>query len=249
MPALALLIVSVAAGVGLLWIFARTSDQRAIRATKRALQARLLELRLYADDPKVVLRAQKALLALNARYLWLMLRPAAVATLPMVALLIALDGYYGNRPLKPGEATIVTAQMSAPLNGSAPPELVAPDGFAVETPAARVPVLRQVSWRVRAIHAGRGELKLLSGGVEVAKQIEAGSGLRFLTSRRVRAAASWLIHPGEARIDTGAVEWIEVDYPASRLACFGFEAHWLVWFLIFSMVTALLLKGKFKVTI
>lgn len=249
MPALVLLLVSVAAGVGLLWIFAHTSDQGAIRLTKRRLQARLLELRLYADDPMVVLKAQKALLAANGRYLWLMLRPAAVATLPMVALLLVLDGYYGKRPLKPGEATIVTAQMSAPLNGEAAPELVAPEGVVVETPAARVAGQRQVSWRVRAKQATRGELKLVSGGLETVKHIEAGSGLRYLTSRRVRSAAAWLIHPGESRIDSDAVEWIEVEYPPANVSFLGFETHWLVWFLVFSMATAFLLKGKFKVTV
>ena len=51
----------VAAGVGaaMLWVFGRTSNQARMKQIKRRVQAGLLELRVFVDEPGVSLRAQK----------------------------------------------------------------------------------------------------------------------------------------------------------------------------------------------
>lgn len=241
-----LLIISVLSGVALLWVFSKTSNQKAIRETKKRLQARLLELRLYADDPKVVFRAQRALFGHNARYFLLMLRPAVFATIPMVVLLIALDAYYGKRPIAPGEESVVTVQWNGELPQSEP-RLETPEGITVVTPAVRIPDEGQASWRIRADREVQGEL-VLSGG-EVTKKIVAGAGVHNLMSRRVRSLVLWPLFFGESPISGDAIDWIEVEYPPAEVRMFGLETHWLVWWLVISMVTAFLLKGKFKVTI
>ena len=158
-----LVIVSILTGIAMLWVFRWTSDQAAVKVTKKRLQARLLEMRLYGDDPGIVWRAQKALLAANARYFGLMLRPAVVATIPMVLLLVVLDGFYGKQPLTIGEAAIVTVH----LNEGADAELEAPAGIAVETPAARAVGESEVSWRIRPSEPVTGELRITSDGTTV----------------------------------------------------------------------------------
>jgi len=40
-----------------------------------------------------------------------------------------------------------------------------------------------------------------------------------------------------------------VSYPARAVQIFGWEAHWLVVFMAFSFVAALLLKTRFKVAL
>jgi hypothetical protein len=250
MAALALALISVAAGAGLLWIFAKTSRQEAIRATKKRLQARLLEMRLYADDARVVLAAQRALLFENLRYFGHMLRPAAFATLPMLALFVLLDGFFGRAPLAPGRAAVVTAQFPAPFDESAPPpELGLPAGIRAETPAVRVAGERQVSWRIRPERAVSGELFVIRDGERWGKKIAAGAGWGYLARRRSNSIAGWLLEPAEAPLPGRALEWIEVEYPPAAVGVLGLEAHWLVWFLVFSMAAALALKGRFRVTI
>ena len=246
---LSLLVVSVATGIGMLWIFRHTSDQTAIRKTKKKLQAHLLEMRLYADDPLVVWRAQKRLFAENARYILLMLQPALVATVPMILLLIVLDGYYGRQPLRLGEETLVTIQMADPINPELPsPELRAPDEIAVLTPAVRAMSQQQVSWRIKPLQEFSGHLSVVNGDTTVTKNVRAGSG-SYLSKRRVRSLISLLAYPGEMPIDTDEIEWIELEYPSAGVRMLGLETHWLVWFLILSMASAFLLKGKFNVTV
>ncbi|MCP5115164.1 MAG: hypothetical protein GY953_30395 [bacterium] len=243
---LSLVVISVAAGIVLLWVFRKTSNQRAIRATKKRLQARLLEMRLYADDPGVVWRAQKKLLALNAKYFALMLRPAVVATIPMVLLLVVLDGFYGMRPLMVGQSAIVTVQLRELVDA----ELAAPAGIEVETPAVRAVADRQVSWRIRPSAAVAGDLRISTGGQEATKSVRSGEdGGSFLSVRRVQSLLWLWLYPGEMPLPSDGIEWIELRYPAAEVSVFGLATHWLVWFLLFSMVSAFLLKGRFGVTV
>ena len=249
LASLVLFLVSVATGVGLLWVFRRTSDQTAIRATKKRLQARLLELRLYADDPRVVLAAQKALLAENLRYFGLMLRPAIYATVPVVILLVLLDGFYGRRPLAPGETAVLTATLAAETPPERPVTLEAPPGIAVETPAVHAVASREVSWRIRVEQPVEGELRLASDGETAVMPVVAGGGFHYLTARRVRSRLAWLLAPGAPLLDAEWLEQIELEYPPAEISYFGISTHWLVWFLVFSMAAAFLLKGRFGVTV
>lgn len=243
--ALSLVVVSIVTGIALLWVFRKTSNQRAIRATKKRLQARLLEMRLYADDPGVVWRAQKKLLVLNLKYFALMLRPAVFATIPMVLLLVVLDGFYGMKPLAIGESAIVTVQLSE----AADAELAAPSGIDIETPAVRALGERQVSWRIRPTGVIIGDLRITAGGNEVTKSVRTGSDAGFLSHRRVQSLAWLWLYPLEMPLPGDGVEWIELKYPAAEVSVFGLETHWLVWFILFSMVSAFLLKGRFGVTV
>jgi len=242
---ISLVVVSFLTGLALLWVFGKTSNQAAVKLTKKRLQARLLEMRLYGDDPGTVWKAQKALLELNARYLALMLRPALFATAPMVLLLIVMDGFYGRRPLEPNHAAIVTVQLA----NAGDAELEVPAGIEVETPAVRALSDSQVSWRIRPTQDISGELRVVSGGVSATKSVRAGEGIGYLASRRVGSAVSWLIHPGEMPLAEAGFEWIELEYPSANVSMFGISTHWLVWFAIFSMGPAYLLKGRFGVTL
>ena len=60
-------------------------------------------------------------------------------------------------------------------------------------------------------------------------------------------AAVW--DPDEKRIASPAVEWIEIRYPEAWIEVFGLRLNWLIWFLMVSMVSALLLKKRFGVVL
>ena len=247
---LSLLPISILVGVAMLWVFRYTSNQKAREAAKRRLQACLYEMRLFTDEPALVWKAQIGLLTGNARYLGLMLLPAFILTVPMVVVFAHLEAFYGMAPLLPGSEAVVTMQMKAPLDpGGPPPGLQAPPQVSVETPAVRVLAERQVSWRIRPSAPVSGLLRItLPDGGAVEKNIEAGSGLRYLSDRRVSGLLDFVLHPAESRLPAGKVDWIEVRYPSATIRWLGLDLHWLVWLLLFSSITALLLKNRFGVT-
>ena len=249
-PLVSLTLLSVAVGIGMLWVVARTSNQKAIEQTKKRLQAYLLEMRLYGDDLGLVARSQKNLLFGNLRYMGLMLKPALYLTVPFVLLMIHMDGFYGWAPLAVGEAAVVTVQTASSLDANTPaPKLEAPPEIAVETPAVRALRAGQFSWRIRARQPIDGLLRFDWNGVQFEKTITAGPGWRYLSIRRVRSAWEALWNPGENRLDAANIEWVEASYPLATIGFAGLEWHWIIWFLLISIVSAYLLKGYFNVVI
>ena len=185
-PGLGLAVISAAAGVAMLWIFGKTSNQQKIRAVKRLVQAFLMELRIYADEPAIVWQSQKALVATNLRYLGLMLRPALVTAVPLAILLVHLEGFYGRAPLPVGEETTVTMALRGPMAEGAPvPELEAPPEIVVETAGCRHARRTAGELGDRPQAPVSGHLAVRIDGAVVETAIEAGEG-----PRRVPGAAS-----------------------------------------------------------
>lgn len=245
-PALSLALIAVLAALGMLWTIRRFSDQEAVRVTRRRLRAHLYELRLFADEPALIWRAQWQLLRFNLRYLRLMLRPALVLAPPMALLLIHLDAFYGRSPLAVGKAAVVTLKLK---QWRSAPALEPPAGIAVETPAVRLASEREMSWRLRPLREVSGRLRFVFPDAAFEKQIEAGERPRYLSVRRASSLGEMLRNPGEPRLSEGGVEWIEIRYPPAAVPFLGVEFHWLVWFLVVLLGATLLLKGRLGVSL
>ncbi len=229
--------ISVLAGIGILLVFRHTSDAAAVRRAKGVAQAHLLEFRLFMEDPVLVLRAQRDLIAANLRFLRLMLRPFLWMLVPMGVLLAFLEAFYGHAPLRVGDGAILTVQVrnaAAPLSLQAPPEIV------VETPPVHVLAESQVSWRIRPRRAVTTELRIVDDGRAVTKRVSAGRGMHLLSERR-GSLLSLLIYPTELPLSGDEIAWIEIRYPPATIL----HLHWLIWFLGISAITALALRRRF----
>ena len=248
-PIVGLTFLSAAVGVGMLWVFRKTSNQERMKAVKRKVYAALLELRVYGDEPAVTWRAQKSLFAANLRYMSLALKPALWMVLPVGLLIIHLESFYGRAPLPVAREALVTVGMSPNWSPDAPaPVLTAPEHIVIDGPPVRVADVREVSWRIRPRAEGSGRLRFTFGDQAVTKSIETGSRARYVSGKSVSSPIQSIWNPGEA-IDAPQVAWIEVRYPESSLTIFGFTMNWIVWFFVVSMVAALLLKSRFGVVI
>ena len=246
-PRLGFVLMSIVIGIAMLWVVGKTSNQPAIERAKKLMQAHLLEMRLFGDDPGLLLSAQKNLILSNFKYVGHMFRPALFLALPMLILYGHLDAVYGRRPLRVGETALVTARLAL---SSELLVLSASGGATVETAAVRVQPASEVSWRMRAIENGAVELTLKSTGVELQKTALAGARFEYVSQRR---SGSWwerlLLAPGENGYESAGVEWLEVQYPATEIGFGPITTHWVVWFLLISIVTAYLLKGFFGVVL
>ena len=106
-----------------------------------------------------------------------------------------LTAVYGRSPLEPGRDAIVTVQMKQADPGPAP-ELRAPSGIAVESPAIRIDGGRQISWRIRALHPLAGALQFVFPDQTVEKSVESGTGPRGCS----QVSARWRIRCDFARM-------------------------------------------------
>ena len=249
-PSGPLVIISLLGGVGMLWVFKRTSNPERIKRVKRLVQAHLLEMRLFRDEPGVVWQAQKSLLWSNAKYMGLMLQPAVWIAIPLTLLFFHMEAYHGREPLPLDRDAIVTMGMRTAIDANVPvPVMTPPEGIVALTPPVRVLGERQISWRIRPVAPVSGSLRFAVGGETIEKKIEADPSARFVPGLRPSSILEAVLHPDEPRIQSPAVDWIDVRYPDANVAIFGIQLHWILWFTIISMVFALLFRKRFGVVL
>ena len=247
-PALGLTVISVLSGVIALWIIGRVGNPGRVTAVKRKAQAHLMELLIF-DEPQVIWKAQKALLASNLNYMGQMLIPALIISIPLTAIMARVDSYYGHAPLPVGKETVVTLALQHVEPSAQPPSLVAPEGIVVETPAALAVPLREVSWRIRPVASVSGFLTIQYGNETIQKAIEAGGRPRRIAGERTATLWKALRYPAEPRISAAGVDAVTIDYPEAEVGLLGVRAHWLVWSLLISMLAGLLLKKRMGVVL
>src|SRR6476646_2835606 len=90
-----LTVMALVTAIAVLFVVKATSSQSRIARVKREIVAGLFEMRLFAGDPRAVLRAQGGILANHARYLGLWLVPMLWLASPFVLLASQLQPYFG----------------------------------------------------------------------------------------------------------------------------------------------------------
>lgn len=237
----------------MLEVYKLTSNQAAIRRAKDLIKAHLYEMRLYKDNMRVTLASQGAILKANLSYLAANLKPLAVMIAPLVLILAQLSVWYDRAPLRPGDETLVRARLEATADPvAAGLDLEVPPGLEISAPAVRIADLNEVVWRIKALSAGSGRLTLRAGGAILEKSVVVGGGPLARVSGLASRGSFWkrVLYPGEAPLAAGTpVRSIEILYPAGSLVAFGLHVHWLVAYLVLSIVFGFAFKGVFKVEI
>ena len=230
---------SALAGVVLLFVFRWTSNPATIRAARRRAQAELLAVRLYREDPRVVLRAQARFLGAIGRYVVQMLIPFAALLLPFALLAAQLDARYGSRALGIGERAVVEAFGTAAMLESA--SLQSADGVVIESGPVRIAERGEMSWRVLAKAPGRQAITLVVDRRLIAKEVVVSQTARGASARRMCASvASFVLAAAEPAIGDGCtVRRIEILYPPLEIDVLGWKAPWIVVFVAVSSAVAL----------
>jgi hypothetical protein len=249
-----LLLFSLLLGVFMLVVFRHTSDQKQIKETKDRIKAHVFEIRIFKDDVRILLSAQKNVVLYNLKYLRHFVRPMLVIIVPVTVVLLQLEGWFGYRPLKPGESTIVS--MKTPMekgNELAKVTLEAEKGLTVETPPLRIPG-EEVDWRVRADEPGEHTLTLTIGEQVLQKKVVVSSeGALARVAPGAVMAGLWgtfsNADPEAPLVHHATAQLIEIEYPSRAINVLGWKLHWLLVFFVLSMISAFALKGFFKVEI
>jgi hypothetical protein len=248
LPAAAgLLVISIVTAIVLVLIMRRMSDQQRLRATRNRMQAALFEIRLQADDPVAVLRSFGDVLVQNAIYLRLTVVPLLWIILPLSLMLAQLQAFYGYTGVTRGVPTLITLESAA----NTPVTLEAPREIRVETDPVPLIGSTNTVWRIVPEAEGAFALTLRSGESRVVKTIVVGD--RPARRSPLRAQAGFerlLLNPSEPLIPAGTVvASVGVDYHDARINVFGWNAHWLIVYGLFSLVSALLVSRWLGVTI
>lgn len=251
-PIWPLLIFSLVTGIIMLLIYRYTSNQKGIKETKNRIKAHLLEIRLFKDDLGILLSAQKNILRYNLTYMKHAVKPMLFMIIPVLLILIQLEGWFGRKPLDIGESAIVSVKLADnDVDTLSNISLGLDKGLVVETPPLRIPEEREVSWRIRATEAGEHNLVFNLDGRKFQKGVTVSDGqLNRVTP--VVASGFWdtFLNPGEKPLEkSSSVKRIEINYPSRDIGILGWDIHWLVVFFVLSIVFGFAFKGLLEVEI
>jgi len=247
----ALAVVSLLTGAVAMLIFRATSNPARIRTTRNAITAHVLEMRIYQDDLVLILKALVAAVAGNLRYLRLVLGPLILIAAVVAPILVLLDARFARSPLHSGETAMVTVTCAPGIDVmSTAIDLDASSGAIVGGPRVRVPARREVHWQVRAERPGTPTVTMRIADTRYRFPLAAEPGSRTIGRLRTQSALDGLLHPGLPPLPQGAsIARLEVRYPPARYSILAWRTHWLVVFVVWSMVGALILKRVLRIEI
>jgi len=255
-PLVGLAVVSLFTGIAMLKIFKATSDQESLAATKRQIHACLFEIRLFNDDLRAILRAQREILRHNLRYLRLSLVPMIWMIGPLVFVIAQLQFHYGYGGLEPGDSVVLKVELRDDTEGAAglsrpSASLELPEGLRVETPPVWIPSLRELAWRLGAERPGTYELRVRIGETSETKSLVVSDAVTRRSPERVDSSfLDQLLYPAESPLpSSGPIRSISVGYPEKDVEVFGVGIHWMIVFFVLSMVFAFALRNRMGVTI
>jgi uncharacterized membrane protein (DUF106 family) len=243
-PFVGLFIASFITGIVMLLLFKLTSNQQKIRAVKQQISARFLAIRMYKDSIPTIAKLIFELMVLNLGYLRFAIVPLLVIILPVILIMSNLNERYGIDAANEGD------QFSVFIRGEAAADFLLEVGAGVQVSAGPVfaPDLQEKSWRLKIIDATDSFLTVSDGRQEdrisIVTSENAGRITPFLGEQTIGDA---LLYPaGKISIERVTVE---LEYPSRLIAVGGWDLHWLIIFLIVSILGGYSLKGLFNVQI
>ncbi len=251
-PGWGLTVVSLISGVVLLLIYGKISNQKAIKNAKRNIYGCLLESLLFRHDLKLALSSQAKMFGHGLVYFLLAVPPILILMVPCVLILAQLNLRYDVRGLNVGEQAVLSLKLDkkSVLYGVS---LQVPDGLRA-TPALRVEESGEVFWRVDALKLGTHEVALNVEPLNtvIKKEVVVGSdaGIKLQT----HTYRDWwfnLLYPGSSMLSKLAlpISALTLTYPARSYMFLGMHFHWLVAFLILSILSGIVASRFFKVEI
>jgi hypothetical protein len=242
LPIWGLIAVSVISGIVLLICYGKISQQAKLKAVKRKIYAALLETILYRHDLRTCLRAQGAMLMGGVTYFLLAVPPILILALPCILLLSQLNMHFGFRPLVPGEHAIVEVAV-ADAEALNTVQLTGSAGVDVTEPL-RVSSEKRAFWRVTIKETGDQTVALKMG--DGAEALERPLAVRGVTPPLASVqSATWyerLLYPNVERLKglPESLQLVGIRYPEPRYSIFGFRLHWVIVFLVISIVSGLI---------
>jgi len=251
-PIWALLFISLLAGVLLLWIFGKVSNQTAIKKIRNIIVGNLWGVWVYQDHVRVVLNLQNKIVANTLRYMLHTLIPIAILIGPAVLIMSQLNLRLAVRPLAVGETALVKFKVRDAASLTPRIELELPEGLSLDSPGVHMPEASEVAWRVKAEAPGEYVIKATAGGETLAKQFVAGDRWAPVSTRRTGTGFfDSILYPGEPPIAQVSIfESAEIVYQPLEMTMFRIiPVNWLVGFFILSMVFGFAFKDVLGVEI
>ena len=232
-------------------MFKYLSNQDKIKEVKSRIKIHFLEIRLYKEDFREILRAQKEILKNN---FWYVVYSVGAAIPIMILVLLSISQLnlrYGYTPIMPGQLFDVKVIYAKDADRRPEPQLKLPEGLEAVSPAMQLGEEGEVSWQFQADRAGKYKVGFQVCDQELTKDIIIGEITSpycpQLMRQGVLAAFINSVEPPLAK--NSRLESIEIGYKPKYFKCifFGWDMHWLIVFPIIAIGFGLVIRKILKV--
>lgn len=236
----------------LVFLFAITSNQTAIRDSRNRFLARSMELLMFQHDLRVSLTACGRILAANGRYLSQFLLPMTVATVPLLVILIQVECWLAFRPLKVGEQAVLTVKM-APEHSviQEPVQLRLAETLQLDSQPVRTPSTNEVAWRIRATADGPAWIDVIAAGFVERKSVVAGPQTARISTRRESGSfLNQVRWPSEPPLKQHSpILQIHLNYPHRQILWNTTEVSWMAAMVGLTIVMSLVFGQLFGIRV
>lgn len=192
--------------------FKRFSSQKGIAAAKGKIKGHVIEIRIYQDDLKVVVKAFAKVMYYNAKYLFLNFAPFVPLSIPFVIVAAQLVVRFGFAPipveerdlamLKAGQGVMIEVAMAPGHEADALElELILPDTLTAVSPLVPNAADGVAYMEVVATSAGAADIELRIGDQTALKRVVTGTeserSERLMQPDRVSSFWSAWLWPAE----------------------------------------------------
>ncbi len=236
---------SILSGFGMAYVFKLTSSQKAIRRAKNRIKARVLEMRLFQDDPVLIFRGLGGALQNNFVYVGTIFVPFLIIVVPAAIVFMQLDQRYSRTNFEPGSFALLTADLKIGFDPfETEIELHTNGGVTAEGKPVRDASTRGTAWQLLIDTAGTHQVTLYVKGTSYTFPIVAERSYRMIGHERTASSLfEPLLHPGLPPLPAGCpLQRVHIDYPHASHWLLGMHVHWIVIFLVYSFLAAAVLK-------
>lgn len=245
-----LLLISVLAGLVVLYIYRGISSPSQIKRSKDQVKAHILAIRLYKDEWRVIVRSFFFSLVSTARYFAFNMIPLLIL-LPLLAPLFAqLEARYGLSAVDPGQVVEVKCTFNEGLE-ALDPVLIQEDWFKPAMSPVFVYALNEAHWQIEITQPGHHVLRIQTSQGTADKSLRSGEEVPrwALSPRRHQGGLlDGLLYPVEKALPAdGVFEAIAVHYPGRTFHLAGYHVHWIWVHLLVVLLVVLILKKRFGI--
>lgn len=232
-------------------IFKYFSNQRAVRRIRNTITADLLSIRIFKDNPIVMIRAQGRILLGSFRLLWVTLPSLLIMIVPVTFLLTQMSGWYQFRPLRIGEIAVITVKTASGIDHQEfDIHMDVPGSVDVLAGPIWIHSRNELIWTISGRTSGSGFLYFTTPQDTFTKKLDVGESKPPVSIRvPERTFGEIFLYPFETPpVDGSPIRSISLEYgdtiidPAQRF-------DWLLVFCIVSMLVFWMFKRFFKVVV
>jgi len=247
-PFWGILFLSLLTSLFVLVVYRAVSSPKKVKDTKNQIKANILAIRLYRDFWKTIVGSFFKSLYYTGKYFVLNLVPLFLVFPLLFLLFVQMDIRYGMRPFRMDENITVKAGFKGDI-GAVDVEIQPNPHFRSAMNPVFINALREVDWKLKAGANGSTAIAIKVDGATVSKNLVIGDNLPALSNKKMAASSlEHFIYPAEKLLAPPTLlKYVYIKYPARSISFLGFHAHWLVYYLVLTMIIALALKNKFGV--